>query len=65
MFVGCMVHSYSIKFTFHIFLGAPHPILSISDYLVFLFLDTPVFNIFKYLNITLVGVPYFSVGWVC
>ena len=60
--VGWMVHVHYIKFPFHIVLGSPIPILVISGTHILWFLDSPIFNMVKSLNITLVGVPYFSVG---
>ena len=57
-----MVCVYFIKFPFHIVLGAPPPILAKSGNLLLLFLEYPRLNIVKSLNITLVEVPYFSVG---
>ena len=62
MIVGGMVHVNSVKFTLHIMLGAPIPILAISDNIILWFIDSPVFKIVKSLNITLVGVPSFIVG---
>ena len=64
MFVFWMVYVHFIKFPLHIVLGAPTPILTISSNIILLFTDSPWSNIVKSLNITLVGVPYFSVG-VC
>ena len=57
-----MVHVHSITFYFHIVLGSPPPILSISRNIFLLFIDTTEFKIFNSLNITHVGVPSFSVG---
>ena len=62
MFVRWVVHVHSIKFPFHIVLGSTPPILAISGNLFLLFLDTPGFKIVKSINITIDGVPYFSVG---
>ena len=62
MFIVWMVHVHSIKFTFHIVLGAPTPILYISVNIFLWFIDTPWLNIFKSLNVTIVGFPSFSTG---
>ena len=59
--VGWTVHVNSIKFTFHIVLGAPTPILSISSNIFLWFLDKPGLKIVKSLDINLVGVPSFFV----
>ena len=61
MLVGWMVHINSIKVPFHLVIGSTIPILDISGNLILRFLYSPVFKIVKSLNITLVGVPYFSV----
>ena len=61
MLVVCMVHVHSKKIPFHPVLGAPPPILVISGNIFSRYLDSPGFNIVKSLNITLVGVPSFSV----
>ena len=59
-----MVHVNYIKCLFHLVLGAPIPILSISGNLILLFIESPGFKIVNSLNITLSGLPYFS-GGVC
>ena len=62
MIFGWMVHVHSIKFIFHIVLGAPIPILSISGNNILWFIDYQGFNFFFPLNITMVEVPSFSVS---
>ena len=57
-----MVHVYYIKSTFYILLGAPPPVLAFFGNILFIFIDSPGIKIDKYLKITLIGVPYFSVG---
>ena len=62
MLVVWMVHVHSIKIPFHIVLGTPIPILAIYGNIIVWIIDSLGLNIVKNLNITLVGVPYFSVG---
>ena len=57
-----MVHLHPIKFAFHTVLGEPIPILTISGNIFLWFIDSTGFNVVKSLNITIVEVPYFSVG---
>ena len=59
-----MVHVHTIKSTIYIVIGTPPKILDISSNLVFWFLDAPGFDISRSLNITLFGVPFFSVSAV-
>ena len=61
---ACIFDVHSIKFTFHIVLGAPIKILDMYENPIFWFIDYPGFNIVKSLSINLVGVPSFSVGVV-
>ena len=58
LYVPCILH----KITFHIVLGEPQPILVISVNIFLWFIYSLIFKIVNYLNISLVGVPYFSVG---
>ena len=60
--VGCIVRVNSVKFPFHIVIGSPPTVLAIAGNISFWFLYTPGFKIFNSLNITIFGVPYFSVG---
>ena len=62
MIFGWIVHMNSIKFTFHLVLGSPIPILALSGNLILWHIVSLWFNVVKSLNITLVGVPSFSVG---
>ena len=62
MFIGWMVHVNFIKFPYHLVPGSPIPILAISDNTILWFIDSPGLSIYNSLNITLVGVPSFSVG---
>ena len=61
MFIGWMVHVHYIKFLINLVLGEPPPILATAINCVFLFLGEIGFKTVKYLNITIVGVPPFSV----
>ena len=56
MFSYWMVHLHSIKFTFHLVIGAPPPILDIYVNIFLWFLDSPVFKIVNFLKTTIVGV---------
>ena len=56
-----MVHVHAIKFTTHLVLGAPPPILAISSDLLLCFLDVTGLKVVKSLNKNLVGVNFFSV----
>ena len=62
MYIGWMVHVYTIKFHIYIMLGAPPLILSISSNIIPEFLDVSGFNVGNYLDISLVGFPSFSVS---
>ena len=61
MLIGCMFHAHAIKFPINLMLGAPPPILAISSNTVPWFLDVPGFNVVNFLNITIFGIPHFSV----
>ena len=62
VFIGWIFSVHFIKFLFHILLGAPPPIFSISGNIFPWFLDTPVFNVVKSLNITIVWVSKLIFG---
>ena len=62
MLVVWMVHVHYIKFTLHILLRAPPLLLATSGNIFLWFIDYPRLKIVNPLNITLVGVPSFSVG---
>ena len=62
MFIGWMFHVHAIKFLIHIVIGVPPPILVICSNHALLFIDEPGLKFVKYLNITLSGVPSFSVS---
>ena len=62
MFIWWMFHLNSIKFPFHLVLGAPPPILAIHGNILLWFIDTPWFNIVKYLNISIFIIISFSFG---
>ena len=62
VFFFYMDHVHSIKIPFRLVIWATIPILAISSNLILLFLYFPGFKNVKSLNISLVGVPSFSIG---
>ena len=57
-----VVHVNFIKLPLHHTIGSPLPIFGVSGNILLWFIDTPGLYIVRSLNITLVRVPYFSVG---